>query len=813
MTQEPQIQIRSAHSFSIPSLINYLNKKEILSQLIKPSQQSINSVQLSSIQQFHEGQSNPSFKLKLSLHSFENNKKEEEYVLRKKPPGKLLPSAHDIFREFNLMRFLYSKEFPVPYCYLYCKDINIIGTEFYLMEYVNGRIFKDATFKEMHTNLNENIKLKNCNELTNNDRKEMMIDFIKVLSKLHQIKWNDDLFSNNIKNDNYYKRQINTWTRQYKSSETHEIESMNRLIDWLPNNIPINELNNQQLTIVHGDFKFDNVVFHPIENRIIAVLDWELSTVGSPISDLAYSCMYYYFPNFQGIGGLKGVNFKEIGILNEKECIALYNQLTNRKSIDKWHFYVAFSMFRISGIAQGVYKRFKLGNASSSNAKQVGLLAGLISDIAWQLIVTNEKDNLTSNDLGIHFGLSKKVIELKDKLERFMNEYIYPNEQVFVEQQSKLKNRFESIPPIIEELKEKAKQEGLWNFFLVQHSPLKLTNVEYAILAEVMGRSFIASEIFNCNAPDTGNMEVLLKFGTEEQKEKWLKPLMEGEIRSCFAMTEYGVSSSDATNIQSTIKREGNEYVVNGKKWFITGAGDPRCKICVFMGMTNPNHPNPHQRQSMVLIPMDTPGVKLIKPLETFGFDDAPSGHWSMEFVNVRVPISNLIFEEGQGFHIAQARLGPGRIHHCMRMIGLAERTFEKMIERVKQRKTFGKYLGQHAIIQQYVAESRILIEQSRLLVLKTAYMLDYYGAKFARNEIAMIKVVVPRATKQIVDWAIQIYGGEGLLSNNPEFNENNNEEIFSLSRAWVGARQLELADGPTEVHLLTIGKLQISKL
>ena len=310
-------------------------------------------------------------------------------------------------------------------------------------------------------------------------------------------------------------------------------------------------------------------------------------------------------------------------------------------------------------------------------------------------------------------------------------------------------------------------------------------------------------------------MEVLMKFGTPEQKEQYLKPLLNGDIRSCFSMTEYGVSSSDATNVSSTIKKseDGKHYIINGVKWFITGAGDPRCKFTIFMGATNPNHPNPHQRQSMVLIPMDAPGVKLEKPASTFGLDDAPSGHWSISFTNVKVPVSNLIFEEGQGFNIAQARLGPGRVHHCMRLIGLSERVFELMVQRAKQRKTFGKNLSQHAIIQQYIAESRIEIEQARLLVLKAAYMLDQVGAKHARSEIAMIKIAVPRACKNVADRAIQVFGAEGLLTSSSDIKSPLNEVTFSIARVWIGARQLQIADGPDEVHMINLAKHQLSKM
>ncbi|KAF0981852.1 hypothetical protein FDP41_011713 [Naegleria fowleri] len=859
----PLIHIRPQHLFNVEAFAKYLQEHatELLSinNNYHSNKNNNGSVQLAlkSIQQFSDGQSNPSFKVvcTISLPQLHKDRSggasssvlTKELVLRKKPPGKLLPSAHDIYREYAIMKSLHSIQFPVPYPYFYCRDEKIIGTEFYVMEFIQGRIFKDGTFAEMHKSSvellkNHELTMTGPEKLTPQDRREMMTDFIRTLSRLHRVDFMQfellrPLFASSQRNkatkestsreetaqkqhdssntkNTYYERQIATWTRQYLASETHENDSMNRLMKWLPKNIP-KETESDKLTIVHGDYKFDNVIYHPTENRIIAVLDWELSTLGHPIADLSYSCMYYHFPRIPGFSGLRGTNFQQSGVLTEKECLDLYTSFTQRSKIDKWHFYLTFSIFRLVGITQGVYKRYKQGNASSDYALHIGMLAGTLSDVAWELIVNAEGDNLTICEGGIQFGLSPKALRLKTKLEKFMKEHVYPAEVIFQEQHHKQSDRWQ-IPPIIEELKQKAKEQGLWNFFLCQHNEKEpISTVEYAILAEVMGRSFIASEVFNCNAPDTGNMEVLMKFGTPEQKEQYLKPLLNGDIRSCFSMTEYGVSSSDATNVSSTIKKseDGKHYIINGVKWFITGAGDPRCKFTIFMGATNPNHPNPHQRQSMVLIPMDAPGVKLEKPASTFGLDDAPSGHWSISFTNVKVPVSNLIFEEGQGFNIAQARLGPGRVHHCMRLIGLSERVFELMVQRAKQRKTFGKNLSQHAIIQQYIAESRIEIEQARLLVLKAAYMLDQVGAKHARSEIAMIKIAVPRACKNVADRAIQVFGAEGLLTSSSDIKSPLNEVAFSIARVWIGARQLQIADGPDEVHMINLAKHQLSKM
>ena len=396
----------------------------------------------------------------------------------------------------------------------------------------------------------------------------------------------------------------------------------------------------------------------------------------------------------------------------------------------------------------------------------------------------------------MNFDYSDKVKKLQEKLTDFMNENVYKNEDVYKKQVEE--GGSWCIPAIMEELKAKAKAEGLWNLFLPDSDlGASLTNVEYAPLCEIMGRSPIGPEVFNCSAPDTGNMEVLVRYGTEDQKSKWLEPLLNGEIRSSFAMTEPDVASSDASNIQGRIEKDGDDYIINARKLWTSGAMDPRCKIMIFMGKTDP-HADKYKQQSMILVPMDTVGVKVLRHLPVFGYDHAPHGHAEVDFSNVRVPASNMLLGEGRGFEIAQGRLGPGRIHHCMRMIGQAERALELMINRAKSRVAFGKPISEQGVVMEAIADSRAEIEQTRLLVLKAAYMMDTVGNKFARKEIAMIKVIAPNMATRVIDRAIQIHGGGGVTSD------------FPLSYAYGHARTLRLADGPDEVHRMTIAKLEL---
>ncbi len=397
------------------------------------------------------------------------------------------------------------------------------------------------------------------------------------------------------------------------------------------------------------------------------------------------------------------------------------------------------------------------------------------------------------------FTFSDNQLALQARLEAFMDEHVYPNETLYYEQLDGGESRWQ-LPAVMEELKALARKAGLWNLFLPESDlGAGLSNLDYAPLAEIMGRSSIGPEVFNCSAPDTGNMEVLARFASDEHKKRWLEPLLAGTIRSGFAMTEPDVASSDATNIQGSIRRDGDEYVINARKWWTSGAGDPRCKLLIFMGKTDRQAPA-HKQQSMILVPMDTPGVRVLRPLSVFGYDDAPHGHMEIDFDDVRVPVENLLLGEGRGFEIAQARLGPGRIHHCMRLIGMAERSLDAMCQRARGRIAFGKPLAEQGGVMDAIADSRIAIEQARLLVLKTAYDIDTHGARAARAHIAMIKVMVPNMALAVIDRAIQVHGAAGVSGD------------FGLAKAWARARSLRLADGPDEVHRRTVAREELKR-
>ncbi|XP_021099221.1 acyl-CoA dehydrogenase family member 11 isoform X3 [Heterocephalus glaber] len=745
-----------------------------------------------SITQYRSGQSNPTFYLQKGFQA---------YVLRKKPPGSLLPKAHQIDREFKVQKTLFAIGFPVPNPLLYCSDASVIGTEFYVMEHVQGRIFRDFTLPGVSPA----------------ERSAIYVAMIETLARLHSLNIQSLQLEGYGTGIGYCKRQVSTWTKQYQAAAHQDIPAMKHLSEWLMKNLPDND---NEENLVHGDFKLDNIVFHPTEARVIAVLDWELSTIGHPLSDLAHLSLFYFWPRTLPMINRSSHIQKSIGIPSMEELISIYCRCRGINPIlPNWNFFLALSYFKLAGISQGVYNRYLLGNNSS---KDSFLFANTVQPLAETGLQLAKRTFNTALPLLVDstkhlFVQTRKGQEVLTKVKQFMKQHILPAEkevfEYYVQNENSVK-RWKQ-PSVIDKLKEMAKAEGLWNLFLPAMSGLR--QVDYALIAEETGKCYFAPNIFNCQAPDTGNMEVLHLYGSEEQKQQWLEPLLLGDITSAFCMTGKGkspssphmirhpevtepdVSSSDATNIECSIERDGDSYVINGKKWWSSGAGDPKCTVAVVLGRTKSTSVSRHKQHSMILVPMNAPGVELIRPLSVFGYMDyLHGGHFEIHFNQVRVPAANLILGEGRGFEISQGRLGPGRIHHCMRTVGVAERTLQIMCERAAQREAFKKKLYEHEVVAHWIAESRIAIEEIRLLTLKAAHSIDTLGSAGARKEIAMIKVVAPRAVCKIIDRAIQVCGGAGVSQDYPLSN------MYALTRA------LRLADGPDEVHLSAIAKMEL---
>nr|XP_006822728.1 PREDICTED: acyl-CoA dehydrogenase family member 11-like [Saccoglossus kowalevskii] len=758
-------EVRSEHRFDVDKLHRHLVEN------VEEFPKSNNSIE---VKQYRSGQSNPTFFLQ---------KDGMEFVLRKKPPGKLLRGAHQIDREFRIQSALYSIGFPVPKQYFYCRNTNIIGTEFYLMQHVRGRIFRNAS-------------LPGCSP---KERLELFQVMNHTLAKLHQINWQRLKLHDFGKAGNYCKRQISTWSKQYKASQTSHIESMDKLLELLPLRLPTDE---DITTIIHGDYKVDNIP------HVLAVLDWELSTLGHPYIDFAYNCILYNMIETKKLylyGNMSDRSKVIPGMPTEKEYIAWYCHAMNiTPPISHYNFYLALSLFKMASILQGVYARFIQGIASAiaDKAESVGSIVEPIADKAL-LVLTRLDSEIKWNTISSVDDIlpvldscakSPKGQEIYNRVKRFMKEHVYPAEVVFEEQ---LKNSTTKwfLPQVLKNLWAKAKEEGLWNLFI--QSVSGLTHLDSALIAEEVGTSPIGPLIFNKNSL---YIDLLDQFGTNEQKMKWVKPLLDGEVTSAIAMTETNVASSDPTSLECSIKRVGENYVVNGTKWWISGAGDPRLKLVFVLGKTGDDIIPRHKRHSIVIVPVDTPGFKIGRSLQVFGYQDVPFGHMELHFNNVRVPVSNILLGEGRGFEVVQSRLGPARLQHCMRQVGVAERVLEMICDRAQSRSTFGKNLAQQGVVRHQIAECRLGIEQIRLLTLRAAHTMDTYGCKAAKKQIAMAFVATPRTVKNIIDTAIQIHGGAGVCQDYPFW------KMFSQARA------MQISYGSDEVHLMAIAKDELKQ-
>ena len=790
------------------------------------------------IAKFSNGQSNPTYLV---------SQGETCWVLRRKPPGYLLPSAHAVEREYAFQKALKDARtnLPVPQVFVLCEDPGVIGSSFYMMEHLDGVIYKNPKLPGQ----------------PGAKRRKLFMECAKQLAILHSIdagKLNIPTILNNARKPNsstssYGLRTLRRWKKQYLASCTavreEPLRNMIFLSEFLEQHAP-KRFQDKKLCILHGDFRMDNIIFRAETDEVMGVLDWELATVGTrdqALADVAYACLPYYLPpTVKAIQTLTRFSDGDSGDLaldlppgtpTLQEFLDVYckslNQFSGYKVISspaaelveshEWRWFVCLALFRVAGILAGVGSRAKAGNASALDASVVGSrkVVSQIIDTAIELI---KAELMTEDDRKMRCEF------LVHKARIFIQNHMPKAERVLLEHAS-TERKWEPHP-LVEKLKTVAKDTGLWNCFLsqdlVQQARSKLeqggiqlsnrewtkllgpglSNREYMDIAELMGLYPWSSEIFNCSAPDTGNMEVLIRYGTPDQCVQWVLPLLRGEIRSCFAMTEPKVASSDATNISCPVRREGKVVTCQGLKWWITGAMHPKCDVCLFLGKDT-EAKGRHDSHTLVLLPMNTNGLKVVRPLDVMGFEDPPFGHAEMSFDNVQVPIENIIHKPGKGFEVAQSRLGPGRLHHCARAIGIGERAIALALERAHARKVFGAPIAKHGGFLQKLAQVRMEIDQARLLVENGATMLDKseestkHGnptrQRYVRMALAQAKVRAPLACLEAIDFAMQVHGATGMSSR-----------LTILPHLWAHVRTLRVADGPDDVHLSTISKLEI---
>ena len=745
---------------------------------------------------------------------------------------KKLKSAHAIDREYRVMSALQNTKVPVPKTYHYCKDTSIIGTEFYICEFINGRVFKSGALPS----------------LTKNERHAAYNEYCRVIAAIHSVnihelnlvdfggsgrylKKNQGKPSKNPKINIYdhCARLRLIWDAQFKRARTPEVDKMPLTKKFLKEVSEYKMSDNNEIeTLVHGDFHFANLIWHKTEIRILGVVDWELSTIGNPFNDVATCALSWYYhspttikPSLKNAGhngffkGVFGLECKEIGIPQEFEFLKAYIQKLDFTSevikkidfpIKDWNYYVALQFYRYIGVMQGIYKRNVIGTASNPSQMKIiecneylaerGLYALHQIDIFDKILVTtgwNIEDILPIHYQTFKHKFSDRFYDIYRELLYFMDAYIYPNEkkhQLWLQQNKHLK--YKAIFPLLTSLQTKAKEFGLWNMYL------HLTNFEYAACCEILGTSpLLAPVATNCDAPNVPNVYILKEYGTESQKNKWLNPILNGRITSCYAMTEPAVASSDARNIQCSISRTNDNkyYIINGRKWWTTGGKHPNCKFTILMGKIDNT-----DKQAMIIVPMDNKGVKVIRQLTCFGYDD---GHCEIVFDNVMVSVDDsLLGEEGKGFEIAQVRLSPARVHHCMRFVGMSEKSLSLMKNRALSRFAFNKSLSRFTSIQQDIADSRIAIEQSRLLILQACVMMDKYGTKNydTRQYISMIKNVVCNAGCDVMDKAMQIHGGIGVSQDT------------DLPYFYTLCRCLRIGDGPDAVHHRVVARIELNR-